>query len=559
MATLEQLAEGIRRADKAGDAEAVRVLGQAYRSMQQQGGGRPVMQDGQQIGAEMSGPGEPLRIMVDGSPEPQPNPVMDAVGRFGQSVYSSGVGALQGLTMGAYDEVASALGTPVKAAQSILSGTDGIQGANDIVPFIGRSYNASRAGQKALTNQAYEQAPAAFIAGDLAGSVGLGAGLAGSGATMFGKVAQPTIAGMAGRGAVEGGLAGFGTGFNSSEGDGLIDRLSGGVGGGITGGVLGGITGGILGAAAGRQQNASVPSSRALKDAGGDIFNSARNSGVIVPAADFDALAAKVSNLATSQNVLLPNGRVNSTYADLAGPLEVLEAYKGRPVDIGQLLTIRTNIRDAAANPKSPIARIGMEMLDEFNDYLYKLYPQLEQADDLYWRGKAGELIDKMGELATSRAGQYSQSGIENALRGEFRLLERQIIKGRVKGLPPELVKQISKVAQGDDIQNFARWVSKFGLQNPVTSLTGVGAGLATGSLLPAVGIWGAAQGAGAAARAMALEKYAGASALARSGGNLPAWQFAPGAGGIVQAIGQQAAKLPPAVGTALYGRPRSQ
>ncbi len=41
MATLEQLAEGIRRADAAGDADAVRQLGQAYRAMQQSGGGQP--------------------------------------------------------------------------------------------------------------------------------------------------------------------------------------------------------------------------------------------------------------------------------------------------------------------------------------------------------------------------------------------------------------------------------------------------------------------------------------------------------------------------------------
>src|SRR5690606_23591334 len=120
---------------------------------------------------------------------------------------------------------------------------------------------------------------------------------------------------------------------------------------------------------------------------------------------------------------------------------------------------------------------------------LYKLYPEIEKADDLYWRGKTGEMIDKLGQLAMSRAGQYSQSGIENALRAEFRLLERQIIKGRVKGLPEELVEQISKVAQGDSLQDAARWVSKFGVQNPITASTGVLAGLATGSAIPTAAI----------------------------------------------------------------------
>jgi len=39
MATLEQIAEAIRRADAAGNAEDVMALGQAYRALQSQGNG----------------------------------------------------------------------------------------------------------------------------------------------------------------------------------------------------------------------------------------------------------------------------------------------------------------------------------------------------------------------------------------------------------------------------------------------------------------------------------------------------------------------------------------
>src|SRR5690606_32523556 len=100
---------------------------------------------------------------------------------------------------------------------------------------------------------------------------------------------------------------------------------------------------------------------------------------------------------------------------------------------------------------------------------------------------------------------------------------------------------QITKVAQGDDIQDFARWVSKFGVQNPLTSSTGVLAGLSTGSVLPTLGIWGTAQGAGAVARALAFEKYRGASAIARAGGELPEWGLSPVSGALGQASGSQA------------------
>jgi hypothetical protein len=148
---------------------------------------------------------------------------------------------------------------------------------------------------------------------------------------------------------------------------------------------------------------------------------------------------------------------------------------------------------------------------------------------------------------------------MENALRAEARLIERQIINGRIKGLPPALIAQIKGLAEGDDIQDFARWVSKFGVQNPITSLTGVGAGLATGSLVPALGIWGTAQGAGAVARALAFEKYNAASAIARNGGALPEAAIPSVAAALVQASGQQGASIPGVLSQAVYGNPREQ
>lgn len=583
MATLEQLEEGIRRAHAAGDANAVKTLGTAYREMQAKGGAQTLTENGQEIGSfTRAQNGNPTTVQVYGTPrtpQGETNPVMDAIGNLGKGAYASTVGGLQGLTMGAYDELASALGTPIKAGERLFSGQDRINGVGDIGSFLGRSFNASREGQKALTQQAYYQAPAAFIAGDLAGSVALGGGMAGAGGTMFGAVAKPTIAGMAGRGAVEGGVSGFGTGFNTAASDNLIDRLSNGIGGGTAGAALGGITGGILGGVAGRQQNAAIPSSQDLQNSAGNIYDGvraaernavtesglslARNTPVAdaVRTADFSNLVDSLNQTAKGRNVITPEGNINGTYSALGDPLRLLEEYRrtGRPVTIAELLTIRNNIRDAAAAPEQKVASIGMDMLDQFNDLVYKMHPDIQQADDLYWRGKTGELIEQLGQLATSRAGQYSQSGMENALRAEFRLLERQIIKGNVKGLPPELVAEISKVAQGDDIQNFARWVSKFGIQNPVTSITGLGVGLGTGSAIPALAIWGGAQGAGAAARALAFEKYAGASALARSGGNLPEVSLPGLYQGLSSAAGQQGARVPPGLYQAVYGDPRNQ
>lgn len=496
------------------------------------------------------------------APQEQPNPFMDALGSFGRGAQSTFAGAAQGATLGAYDEIAAALGAPIKGVENLLSGQDQIDGAGDILPFLGRSFEGALGGQRALNRQAYEQAPAAFIGGEILGSLGLGGGMGAAGVSGFGSVARPTIMGMAGRGALEGGTTGFGNSYNSSESDDLIDRLSAGAAGGVAGAGLGAVTGGVLGGMAGRAQSAAVPSSDRLQSAGGDIYDAVRSSGKAASPAEFDTLVNKLDSVARSRNVITPEGNVNATYSALGAPLALLDEYRrtGRPISVDELLTLRGNIRDAAAAPDQKVSSLGMQMFDEFNDYIYKLAPEIQQADDLYWRGKTGELIDRLGQLATSRAGQYSQSGSENALRAEFRLLERQIINGKVKGLPPELVEQIGKVAQGDEIQNFARWMSKFGAQNPITASGGVAAGFATGSPLTTLGIWGGAQAAGGLARALAGEKYRGASALARAGGDLPAWEFAPGAAALVQGAGAQGGPtIANAISQALYGRPTNE
>jgi hypothetical protein len=479
--------------------------------------------------------GEALPMVSEAPPEWQQPPrdatLMDMAGRLGETASDTFTGAMQGLTMGSYDELASAVGTPINAAARLMGGEDSINGMGDVLPFLGRSFQDTRQGQQGLVDQAYQRSPAAAISGDIAGSLGLGLLSGGANVT---SIARPTIAGMAGRGAIEGGLTGSAGGFNAAPEDTLESRLTSAGVGGATGAALGAVTGGILGGRMAGAQAKAVPTTDELFADARTIYQGGKAAGSAPPTLSND-IADAMESVARSKNVILPNGELNPTYTALNGVLKVSDAYKGRPLSMEELQRIRENIRDVVANPEPGVQRIGMDMLDEFNKFAYKAFPELEEADDIYWKAKTGELIEKMGRLAQARSGQYSQSGMENALRAEFRAIERQIIKGKVKGLPPELVDQISKVAQGDELQDFARWVSKFGIQNPLTSSTGILAGLASGSALPTLGIWAGAQGAGALARGMANEKYKIASALARSGGQLPAQDFTPVAQALIQ------------------------
>lgn len=488
------------------------------------------------LAAERARAGETLPMVSEAPPEwqqPQREAnLMDGVARLGETASDTFTGAMQGLTMGSYDELASAVGTPINAVGRLVTGEDSINGMGDVLPFLGRSFQDTRQGQQEVVDQAYERSPVAAILGDLTGSAGLG--LVSGGANIT-SIARPTLAGMAGRGAIEGGLTGSAGGFNAAPEDTLASRAASTATGGAAGAVLGAVTGGILGGRMAGNQSRAVPSVDDLKADAGMIYEVGRNSGLSASPQMSQDLADSMESIARKENVILPNGKTNPAYAALNGILDITDAYKGRSVSVGELQKIRDNIRDVVASPEPGVQRIALNMLDEFNDYAYKVYPELAEADDLYWKAKTGELVEKMGQLAQARSGQYSQSGMENALRAEFRAIERQIIKGKVKGLPPELVDQIKKVAQGDELQDFARWVSKFGIQNPLTSSTGILAGLASGSAIPTLGIWAGAQGAGALARSMANEKYKIASALARSGGQLPAQDYTPVAQALIQ------------------------
>ena len=378
--------------------------------------------------------------------------------------------------------------------------------------------------------------------------------MAARGVSTFGDVARPTVANMMMRGAGEGAAAGFTGGYSGAEDTSLPGRLSAAAQGTVVGGLLGGATGGILGGAAGRAQTAAIPSTQELADQAGGLYEAARRSGVTATPQMSQGINDTIRGIARAENIILPkSGNVDASYPRISGILNVMDEYAGEPLDVGRLQAIRRRVQDAAKSADPGERRIGVMMLDEFDDFATSVSPELAEASNLYWRSKTGELIDQAKELAESRSGQYSQSGMENALRTEFRNLNRRIIKGQLRGITPELAEQIKLVADGSPIQNFARNVGKFAVRGPVS---GVIPTLAAGAGFGAGGPIGAAIGGGAiavpgeigkrAAERISVRNADVASALARQGGALPAWQFSPVAAALVQGGSSAASRVLP-------------
>lgn len=272
----------------------------------------------------------------------------------------------------------------------------------------------------------------------------------------------------------------------------------------------------------------SAPTVDALKGEAGQLYDAARNSGVTMNTTGTITLADDMYGLAQAEGIISPTGRVTGAYPKITEALKTFDDFaSGGSMDVTQMQAVRRTLKDAAASADAGEQRIGKMMLEKFDDFVNAGVPQLREANAIYHRAKKGELIDTAIELAGSRAGQFTGSGFENALRTEFRALDRQIIKGTLKGITAEEAAAIKRVANGGPMENIARWFGKFAPTGVVSTAATAG-GLFAGANAfggPVAGTIAAGTGVGAGlggrAIATALQKRNAeiASALMRRGG----------------------------------------
>jgi hypothetical protein len=349
-----------------------------------------------------------------------------------------------------------------------------------------------------------------------------------------------------GRAAAVGGTGAAAYGFGEGEG-GLENRAVSGALSGAMGAAGGAATAGIVNALAKRMGTTAaakaVPSVDDLKGQAGALYQAAEASGAKAGGADTQGIAAQLMQMAQDANVVMPDGSIAPKYGEVGDVLRVVGQYAGQDMTPGQMKVVRESLQDAA-KAAGREGKIGTSMLREFDAFTTKVVPELRQADAIYSKAMKGSRIEQAVELAGSRAGQFSGSGFENALRTEFRQMERQIIKGEIKGLSQAEKDAISKVARGGPIENVMRWIGKASPTNIVSAGMGGGMPFLIGNAVggPAVGaaagIGTMAAGAGARAAATSLQSRNAeiAGALARNGGQLPA-QATPAVQQIIEAL----------------------
>lgn len=261
----------------------------------------------------------------------------------------------------------------------------------------------------------------------------------------------------------------------------------------------------------------AAPSVDELKTQASSLYDKAKDSGIIFPQPFVRAAASDIASQAIS------DGIDPTLHPGAVAALKRVAEAAGGALTVGDAQTLRRVIAAAARDPANPDqARIAGKMLSSWDKFVSSGAPELQQANAIYHQAKNGELIQQAIDLAGSRAGQFSGSGFENALRTEFRTMERQIIKGDLQGLSDDEVAAISKVARGGPIENILRFIGKFAPSGNISTIGGALAGNAFGGPVGAAAVLGGGALGRNAATALTSRNAAIAAALARRGSTAP-------------------------------------
>lgn len=330
-------------------------------------------------------------------------------------------------------------------------------------------------------------------------------------------------------------------------GAGLVSAAGGGVGGAtaqrmfpgnplaeFAGETLGGgVTGmGLLGSqtrSAQRKLEAAIPTVDQLKEKAGGLYKKAEALGVTAGPTMTTQLSDDIAALLRREGHVSPTGRISDVYPKVKEAKQLVDDYAGGPMSPVQMQTVRKIMADGLNSPEASERRTASLLTDTFDDWANPLAPELEQARDVSSRYLNAQKLETARELAGARAGQFTGSGFENALRTEYRALDRNAIKGNGR-YGADTKQAIENVSRGTPASNAARGLGRFAPTGPVSAGLGTGIPAAVGTAIggPAMGValGGTAAGLGSlgrvAATRMGIRNADIAELTARNGGAIP-------------------------------------
>jgi hypothetical protein len=236
----------------------------------------------------------------------------------------------------------------------------------------------------------------------------------------------------------------------------------------------------------------AAPSIDELKTQAAAAYKRADDAGVIVHENSLKGLKTRIVSVTKKE------GLDKDLHPDSSAVLNRVIKTKGQ-LTLSELETLRKVANDAKSSIKPADKRLASKIVDEIDDYIDNLGAKdvvagdatkvgaLKEARGLYSRAKKAETIENLVKRAELSAPNFSASGMENALRTEFRNLAKNERKMRM--FTAEERAAIQKVAKGGKTENALRMIGKLAPTGIVSGGLGTGIGFAIGGPAGAVAV----------------------------------------------------------------------
>lgn len=428
----------------------------------------------------------------------------------------------QGLS-GANEGLADALGAPADLATAALNlipkGINAV--ANTHIPEIADPLAGGQWWKRRLTDLGSIQPPSGDTPKQFTRRVGESVGAAAVPGMFGGSLPKFGAALLSGLGSGLGGA----TAQQVAPGNPLAE-----IGGELAGG---GFTG--LGLAKGLQRSArrqiesAVPTVEQLKASASDLYRKAETNGVVATSGQTQQLADDIHGILRDEGQIGPAGKISDADTNTSKAYNLIQQYAGKEMSPKEMNTVRTVLADSRQSSDPADRRLGNLLLNHFDNWASPMAPEFNQARGVASRYLQAQDLERARELAGARASQFTGSGFENALRTEYRGLDRGNIKGQ-NYFAPDVTDAVQTVARGTPVSNALRGLGRLAPTGPVSMLgdlgAGAGMGLMAGSPVSGGMFGGGLAGLGVLGRVgatrMGIRAADKAELVARNGGALP-------------------------------------
>jgi hypothetical protein len=223
-----------------------------------------------------------------------------------------------------------------------------------------------------------------------------------------------------------------------------------------------------------RQADEAVPTIDELKATASQQYRDAEAAGEALSPEQVADLNRSSRAILAQEGRITPKGDLIDTDTPVTKAIKLIGDFDRQqmtPTQVGSVRKVLAEGRSAMNQgaPDKEQRRIATMLLENFDDSVSGALPGVDKARATASRYLQAEDISRARNLADADTSWFTQSGPENALRRNFRNLDKRSVTGRAN-YAPEVNQAIETVARGTPTANAARRVGKFAPTSAIAS-----------------------------------------------------------------------------------------